>query len=75
MLFFSCSLNYKGNECFSSNEYLAKRINVSKRTITSALAKLKKEGLIKVEYVNYARKLYVTEMGWKNTSIGIEENY
>ena len=46
----------------------------NKRTITSALAKLKKEELIKIEYINHTRKLYVTEMGWKNTSIGIEEN-
>ena len=69
-----CSLNYKGNDCFASNEYLAKRINVSKRTITSSLAKLKKEGLIKIEYINHTRKLYIIETGWKNTSIGVEEN-
>ncbi len=58
-----CSLNYKGNDCFASNEYLAKRINVSKRTITSALGKLKKEKLIEIRYVNHIRKIYVTEIG------------
>lgn len=31
---------------FASNEYLSKRLKVSKRTITSAISRLKKENLI-----------------------------
>ena len=53
------SLNLKSNECFASNEYLSKKTNVSKRTITSSLAKLKKENLIIIEVINNQRKIFV----------------
>ena len=55
------SLSLKRNECFASNEYLSKRTNVSKRTITSSLAKLKRENLIRIEVINNQRKIYLSD--------------
>lgn len=67
------SLTYKSNECFASNDYLAKKLNVTTRTITSSLSKLEDKNLIKVEFINYKRKIYLSDEIWKNTSTGIEE--
>lgn len=55
------SLNLKSNECFASNKYLSKKTNVSKRTITSSLSKLKKENFIRIEVINNQRKIYLSE--------------
>lgn len=51
------SLNYNDNVCFASNDYLSKRLKVSKRTITSAISKLKRENLIEIKVLNQQRTI------------------
>lgn len=53
------SLTLKSNYCFASNNYLAKYINKSKRTISYSLSKLKKLNYIKIEYVESNRRIYI----------------
>lgn len=67
------SLNYDNNVCFASNDYLSKRLKVSKRTITSAISKLKSENLIKIKVLNQQRIIYLNNTIWQNTSIGVAE--
>lgn len=66
------SLSSKDKYCYASNEYLANRLKVSKRTITNSLAKLSNENFIKMETISNGRKIYLTSLVWNNTSIGIE---
>lgn len=51
--------NHKGY-CYASNDYIAKRVSLSKRTITKAISDLKKANYIKVETVDYQRRIYLT---------------
>lgn len=67
------SLNYDNNVCFASNNYLSKRLKVSKRTITSAISKLKREKLIEIKVLNQQRTIYLNNTTWQNTSIGVAE--
>lgn len=67
------SLNYNDNVCFASNEYLSKRLKVSKRTITSAISRLKRENLIEIKVINQQRIIYLNKITWQNTSIGVAE--
>lgn len=67
------SLNYNENVCFASNEYLSKRLKVSKRTITSAIAKLKRENLIEIKVLNQQRTICLNNTTWQNTSMGVAE--
>lgn len=67
------SLNYDNNVCFASNDYLSKRLKVSKRTITSAISKLKRENLIEIKVLNQQRIIYLNNTIWQNTSIGVAE--
>ena len=48
-LIISLNLN---NECYANNEYFSTRMNVSKRTITNALKKIK--------VINYKRTIYLS---------------
>ena len=45
--------------CYASNDYIGKKVNLSKRTITDSIRKLKKANYIKVEIVNYQRRIYL----------------
>lgn len=67
------SLNYDNNVCFASNDYLSKKLKVSKRTITSAISKLKRENLIEIKVLNQQRTIYLNKITWRNTSIGVAE--
>ena len=67
------SLAYQKGYCYASNEYLSNRLNVSRRTISKSLSKLKKEKVITIEVDNYKRKIYLTSLVWNNTSNGIDE--
>lgn len=51
--------NSKGY-CYASNEYIAKRVSLSKRTITKAIGELKKLNYIRVENIDYQRRIYLT---------------
>ena len=53
------SLTLKIDYCYASNEYLANYINVSKRTISDSLFKLKKLKYIKIKYINSKRRIYL----------------
>ncbi|MDO4995977.1 MAG: helix-turn-helix domain-containing protein [Bacilli bacterium] len=53
------SLTLKNEYCYASNEYLAKYINISKRTISDSLSKLKKLKYIKIQYINNNRRIYL----------------
>lgn len=55
------SLAKQKGYCWGSNEYLAKKLNLSKRTITKSISDLKKANLIRVENVNYERKIYLAD--------------
>ncbi len=50
--------NNKGY-CYASNEYIAQRVNLSKRTITNSIRSLKQANYIRVETVNYQRQVYI----------------
>jgi len=51
--------NNKGY-CYASNEYIANKINLSKRSISKAISDLKKANYIRVENDEYQRKIYLT---------------
>ena len=53
------SLSLNNNTCFASNDYFSSMLNLSNRTITSAIAKLKKENLIEITTVNSRRNIYL----------------
>lgn len=52
--------NHKGY-CYASNEYIAKRVNLSKRTITKAIGELKKANYIRIENIDYQRRIYLIQ--------------
>lgn len=45
--------------CYASNEYIGKKVNLKKRTITESIKRLKKANYIRVETVNYQRQIYI----------------
>lgn len=53
--------NTKGY-CYANNDYLSKQLNLSKRTITNSIGKLRKANYIKVKNENYQRKIYLTSI-------------
>ena len=46
--------------CYASNDYIFKKVNLSKRTITKSISNLKKANYIRVETINYQRNIYLT---------------
>ncbi len=46
--------------CYASNDYISKKINLSKRTISKSISNLKKANYIRVETINYQRSIYLT---------------
>ena len=55
------SLTLKNNYCFASNKYFADNLNISVRTVTLALSKLKFEEYIFVKTDNGRRKIYLNK--------------
>lgn len=45
--------------CYASNDYISKKINLSKRTISKAISNLKRANYIRVETINYQRNIYL----------------
>lgn len=69
------SLTFKEKYCYASNEYLADAINVSVRTITASLSKLRLTNYINIKYVNKNRRIYLNKKkGLVSYSTNIEEN-
>lgn len=46
--------------CYASNDYISKKVNLSKRTITKSISNLRKANYIRVEIINYQRNIYLT---------------
>ena len=46
--------------CYASNDYISKKVNLSKRTITKSISNLRKANYIIVETINYQRNIYLT---------------
>ena len=65
------SLTMNRKECTASNKFLSQQIQVSKRTITKALSKLKSKKLIIIKYEHQQRKI-ISNIVWKDNSIGME---
>ena len=55
------SLSVMSGDCFASNEYFAKMLCVSTRTISTSLSSLKREDLIESHFINGTRKIFLTE--------------
>lgn len=45
--------------CYASNDYISKKINLSKRTISKSISNLKKANYIRVKTINYQRNIYL----------------
>lgn len=67
------SLSIKQHYCYASNSYLAKVLNVSKRTITNSISNLKEQSFIKIDYLENERRIYLIKESIENFSRGIEE--
>ena len=48
--------------CYASNDYISKKVNLSKRTITKSISNLRKANYIRVETINYQRNIYLTSV-------------
>ena len=46
--------------CYASNDYISKKVNLSKRTITKSISNLRKANYIRVETINYQRNIFLT---------------
>jgi hypothetical protein len=67
------ALSNKEGYCFASNKYFSELYGVSKRTITSWISSLEKEGFIHINDGADPRRIFLG--GWKKTSRGVEENF
>lgn len=45
--------------CYASNDYISKKINLSKRTVSKSISNLRKANYIRVETINYQRNIYM----------------
>lgn len=45
--------------CYASNDYISKKINLSKRTISKSISNLRKANYIRVETIKYQRNIYL----------------
>lgn len=45
---------------YASNDYISKKVNLSKRTISKSISYLRKANYIRVETINYQRNIYLT---------------
>ena len=45
--------------CYASNDYISKKINLSKRTISKSISNLKKANYIRVKTINHQRNIYL----------------
>lgn len=45
--------------CYASNDYISKKINLSKRTVSKSISNLRKANYIRAETINYQRNIYL----------------
>jgi len=55
------SLSNSTGYCFATNDYIGKRTNLCKSTISNTIRKLKKCNYIKTETVDYQRRIYLID--------------
>lgn len=48
--------------CYANNDYISKKVNLSKRTISKAISNLKKGNYIYVKIENYQRRIYLNSI-------------
>ena len=53
------SLSLKDGVCYAKNDYFSGQLNISTRTISSTISKLRKYNLIKIKFDNHLRKIYL----------------
>ncbi len=46
--------------CYASNDYISKKVNLSKRTISKSISNLRRANYIRIETINYQRNIYLT---------------
>ena len=56
------TLSMQGGFCFASNRYLSNLMKVSRRTITSCIASLRKKNYIRVESEPNTRRIYLANI-------------
>ena len=56
------TLSMQEGFCFASNRYLSNLMKVSRRTITSCIASLRKKNYIRVESEPNARRIYLANI-------------
>lgn len=56
------SLSNNKGYCFATNNYIGKRANLSKSTISNTISKLKKYNYIKIKTINYQRRIYINNV-------------
>jgi len=47
--------------CFATNDYIGKRLNLSKSTISNTISKLKSLDYIKTKPVDYQRRIFISD--------------
>ena len=45
--------------CYASNDYISKKVNLSKRTISKSISNLRQVHYIRVETMTYQRNIYL----------------
>lgn len=55
------SLSNNKGYCFATNDYIGKKSNLSKSTISNTISKLKKYNYIKTETIDYQRRIYISD--------------
>lgn len=55
------SLSNSKGYCFATNDYIGKKLNLSKSTISNTVSKLKKYNYIKTETIDYQRRIYLNK--------------
>ena len=56
------SLSLKDGVCYAKNDYFSGQLNISTRTISSTISKLRKCNLIMIKYDNHLRKIYLNDV-------------
>ena len=46
--------------CYGTNDYISKKVNLSKRTISKSISNLKQANYIRIETINFQRHIYLT---------------
>ncbi len=48
--------------CYATNDYIGKKSNLSKSTISNTISKLKRYNYIKTETIDYQRRIFIKDI-------------